>query len=103
MGMVRFSQSPIYHVDRVIFAPFPLNQKKAPAAPQAPSERFFVNEHVVLDNRSFLLLAARCLLLGACCLLFAACCLLLAVCCLLVTAYCYWLLFAAYYLLIAAV
>ena len=65
--MVRFIQSPIYDVDRVIFKLFSLNQKKAPAAPQSPPERFFVNEHVVLDARSVLLLAARCLLLAAYC------------------------------------
>ena len=49
------------------FAFSPLDQKKAPAAPQAPPERFFVNEQAVLDTRSILLLAALCLLLAVYC------------------------------------
>ena len=93
MGMMRFTPGLIYDVDRVIFAHLSLNQKKAPAAPQAPPERFFGNEHLVLDSRFFLLLAARCSLLAAYCSLLTAYCLLLTA---------YWLLLAAYYLLLAA-
>ena len=52
----------------------------------------FFNEHVVLDTRSFLLLAAHCLLITVCCSLLTVYWLLITGCCSMLTVY--WLLFA---------